>query len=935
MSSDRLSVPEVLSRPRDHAVICTFGADLDFYEGPLWRHISRARNRIVFADDVVLAAKLADLASGGSRLRHINRNYLATPITNERSAHAKLILLVDASGGTLLVGSGNISIDGYASRGEIFCRYDVTNEDSTYLPELQAAKDLLDLMAGREYLDSQARHQLNAVWGDTPWIWAPAARAPGVRHNLAVPLGEQLLAAVSGEVVAELTVHAPFHDRQCGALRRLIEGLRPEHVTVLVQPGRTSVDPRALSAVLDAARGTFEVQLAAAPEFPDTYLHAKFILVRTATRSITLTGSANLSLAALWRTDQRVGDRPAGNIELVNLAEGPPESIDELLAELVLNEPTEALAELDVNFLGDHEASSPDARPRLDQGRWVDATLTLVAAAELPPGPLTLVIAGSDVEAELAVEGKTVTAKLPSEAAGILDARVVPVWLRIATSDGDVETTPVYPYVPSALAALLNARRDPDLLRKVGSLDMEAYDDDLISLLDELDAALVIDRHSLWRLARRTPPPESSGTDGDGPRRAWEDLDFDVLRRHPRLAQYERTVRPTDRLEATDLQIVLGAITDHFRGFGTDEVPPRAVAATDAQVEGVFDVDLDDVTSTLPGDDDATPTDETIEEFEAHDEADEERERRRLKTETRNRLAWQRFSERFTRALADRDFLDVVGPRVVLANAVILNHLLFLLVAKGVVTPEKGVSYEIDLWSFLWGEEARPGFVESLPEDEQMEAMEEFSERGLEVSVLTAMDLAVQLTKQHHLEALRVRLRHVWRRMLTSPHLCFTVDVLRRASRPGIRPAAQLTSSLVQFARETTPREVQDAIAAALNTTRSRLVFREEAVQRGTARAVVEVIEVSDPAVDITAAVALKLFAAVAATDPRRDYVRVKHTVSKVVSIWDRRLPDCWWYDPAEDEPLDLGQPDATEPEWHVATTALSTAGRSADAVVA
>jgi hypothetical protein len=67
-------------------VICTFGANLEFYEGPLWRHISRARNRVVLADDVVLAGQLADLASGGSRLRHINRRYLATPITNERSA---------------------------------------------------------------------------------------------------------------------------------------------------------------------------------------------------------------------------------------------------------------------------------------------------------------------------------------------------------------------------------------------------------------------------------------------------------------------------------------------------------------------------------------------------------------------------------------------------------------------------------------------------------------------------------------------------------------------------------------------------------------------------------------------------------------------------------------------------------------------------------
>ena len=46
MSTERISIPDVLAKPRDHAVICTFGADLAFYEGPLWRHIARARNRV-------------------------------------------------------------------------------------------------------------------------------------------------------------------------------------------------------------------------------------------------------------------------------------------------------------------------------------------------------------------------------------------------------------------------------------------------------------------------------------------------------------------------------------------------------------------------------------------------------------------------------------------------------------------------------------------------------------------------------------------------------------------------------------------------------------------------------------------------------------------------------------------------------------------------
>ena len=932
MPVERLNIPEVLSRPRDHAVICTFGANLDFYEGPLWRHISRARNRVVLADDIVLASQLADLASGGSRLRHINRHYLATPITNERSAHAKLILLVDASGGTLLVGSGNVGMAGYASRGEVFCRYDITEPDTTYLSEFQATKNLLDLMAARGYLDTQARHHLDAVWADTPWVWTPPTRAPGVRHNLVVPLGDQLVDAIASEHVLELTVHAPFHDEQCEALRRLVAVLQPDHVTVLVQPGRTSVDPAALARVLDSTAGSSEVQLASAPEFPETSLHAKFVLVRTAARSITFTGSANLSLAALWRTDQRVGDRPAGNIELVNLAEGPPERFDELLAGLDLVEPTGPVDQLDVHYLGDSEAHV-HPQLRLTRGTWTDGTLTLVAAAELPAGEVTLVVAGNETPAEITASGTTITIVPASEVAAVLDARAVPVWLRVAGADGDVDTTPVYPYHPSALVTMLAARRDPDLLRKAGSIDMEAYDDDLTALLDELDAALVIDRHSLWRLARRTPPPDIDGAESDGTRRAWEDLDFDALRRHPRLAQYQSLGRPTERLEATDLQIVLGAITDHFRGFGTDDTPlaPGGPAAPKGEVG--LDVDLDDDIATLPSDRDDLPVDETPEEFETNDGdgADEDRERRRLKVETRNRLAWQRFAERATKALRDQDFLDVVGPRVAIANAVILNHLLALLVAKGVVATDKGISYQVELWSFLWGEGAEDGYLNSLPDEDQIAAMEEFDERGLEVTVLSAVDLAAQLTKPYDFDTLRARLRHVWRRMLTSPQLCFTRDVLRHASRPGVRPATDLTRALDQFATESSRREVDDAIAASLRTTRSHLTVREESVHRGPDRSLVEVIEIGDPTIDLTTDLVLEVFTRVVAADQHRDYIRLKHRDSGIVAVWDRRLHDCWWYDPNTERQVDL----VATSNWVAASQSLIVAAQAVDTAAA
>ena len=167
MPADRLSVPEVLAKPRDHAIICTFGAQLDFYEGPLWRYVSRARNRIILADDVVLASQLGDLASGGSRLRHVNRHYVATPSPTPAAPtpSSSCSSTPPAARCWSAAATSASTATHHAARCSIATRSPTS--DVTYLPEFQAAKELLDLMTARGYLDNRARHTSTRC-GPTP-----------------------------------------------------------------------------------------------------------------------------------------------------------------------------------------------------------------------------------------------------------------------------------------------------------------------------------------------------------------------------------------------------------------------------------------------------------------------------------------------------------------------------------------------------------------------------------------------------------------------------------------------------------------------------------------------------------------------------------------------------------------------------------------------
>jgi hypothetical protein len=890
--TERLRLPEALAGPYEHAVICTYGADLAFFEQDLWRKLGRARNRILLADDLQLAAALHDAADAGTPLRHLNVNYVAAPITNPKAAHAKLILLTGPDAGLLLVGSGNLGMNGYASQGELFCQYQYQDEDPAHLAAFHTTRELLDELGARGYLNPTVRRHLTKVWADTAWLYAPApdSQRP-VRHNLHLPLVDQLVADTTGAPADELIVHAPFYDQRCQALQRLLHALSPRQVTVLVQQHETSVDPNALAMVLAGQQAT--VHTAAAP-IEGTYLHAKFILVRQRDRAVLLEGSPNLTLAALCQAG------PIGNLELANLLTGPPDAFDELLEGLVID-----ASAADPRTLGLRYRRDPDpaaAAIRLLDGLWSDGLLTLEASCDLPaPDRIQLLILGEPIGAdEVSVQGRRV--QLRPDAGGVAALeRAVPVALRLTLEDGGtVDSWPIWPYQQTALRLLLAGRRDPKLLVGTGSLGVA--DDEVAALLDELDAALLIDGVSLWRVAKR-PPPTSDGSDGDdGPRTAYEDLDWERLRQHPKLAQYGTASTRDSRLEPTDLQVILTAITDHFRGLGSDHDPTP---------DGTADFG------------DPAP--------DGDEDSEQERERRRLSLATRNRMAWRRFVDRFLDGLADEQFVEAVGPVVVATNAVIFNHLLTLLVAKDQIDQAHGVEAQLELWEWLWlaRDDDSPGFFDGLDPEERSAALQVFVDRHADAMSIAGIYQAAVLTRHEGWEEEQLRLRDLWRTLLLSPHLPIGDAVLAQAATQASVDPAHLAVTLDNLAHQHTSDEVLAQVATAIGAEPSQLSISRGRVQRGRRAQDVDFLKIGRMTDALTPATATAGIAAWMASQPERDYYRIVHPESGAVAVYDRAAGDRWWANKHTDEMVDLQEITPAVAAWQAASTALVAAART------
>jgi len=752
----RLELPERLKGPWEHVLILTYGLDAIFFENALWRQFgARCRNKIVLAD----GRRYLDACSGYARsgvVRHLNQRYVAEGIYTPRAAHAKLILLANAEQGRLLVGSGNLGWQGYASGGEMFTEYAYSANDPESLPAFVAVRELVEDLTARGYVTPPARQRLRCLLEYTPWFYqAVKTQARPVRHNLIESFLVQLTTVVAGEPVDELWIAAPFYDQHLVALERLLDTLRPQRTCLLLQSGYTSLNLDALEALRARWPAPLEAYVCEMGE-GRPYIHAKLYVLKLRDRAVCLQGSPNLSQVAMLLTV------PEGNVELANLLQGARDSYDSLLGALNPRR-VHDLASLDVVY----QAATPTEFAQLDGwyltgGEWRDDRLRLHYHGALPDLTGARVLLGEQafIPSRCRRDAQSVELELPPEAVQAL-ARPVPVTLHWSSKQ-DVETrsNPVYVCNQAALDAELEIRTDEtDVLERVGGLDL--LDEEFEQLLAELEAALVIDRHSAWRLVGRSVKIPEDEEDDKALWLRYEEIDYDQLRRHPKIQQYIQRRQRGEQYTRSRLQIILSSISGHFRGMlgGAPGTASRAL----------------DELETLEVDEG-----ETEDEIEAKD--DEKKRHRQTQGRRLSRIL-KGFVRRYLRGLRSPDFQELAGFAVLTDNYIIFGHLLWFLFSREWVEPQFIIESLVATWQFFWGTVDRPGYFAQLEPEYRRQAYRRAQEGYAVAEMLAALYYSSHLSHTEHWDELRISLRDFWRGFLAALPVQITAETLEAAWR--------------------------------------------------------------------------------------------------------------------------------------------------------
>jgi hypothetical protein len=725
-----LALPLELEGAWEHALIVSYGADLPFFERILARQLPVAcRNRVILADRRQYLEACIRYAEGG-QVRTLNQHYVVDGVAARHAMHAKLILLASPARGRLLVGSGNLGFEGYASGGEIFTRYTYEPEATGHLAAFVSARQFLERLIERGALGAVATQRIEYLFENAPWLYQATDNTSPLWHNLDESFLDQIVRELDGADVDELVVAAPFYDAEARALSELIRRTRPHRVRLLVQPERTSVNPTAIDRVAGQFPGQFEIVPIQRPD--DPYIHAKLILATVGERTLCLQGSPNLSQVALLRSGEEA------NFELANAFVGARGGFDGLLAALEFGPPAASASVLALSY-EPLEAEPPEvlAGWHLTRGEWERNELVLHFRGD-PPDLDEVGLLVGEHRFQLDVLGRSDEAlrlDLQKEAQELLE-RSLPVVLIWREGDDEARSNPIFPHNIAALERALEATTSSDRLAWVGSLD-GLDDDELERLLQELADAVVVDQDSLWRLAGREPRAHAEDEEVF---LAYEDVDYEALREHPKLRQYLAGFGSGGGGQRSRIQLILSSIAASFRPEHSEAAAPR---------------------QTLTALDEADA--ETEEELE---EQAEERERRRATLEGHLRRVFQNFIRRYLRGATTPEFEERVGFEVMTQNYLIFSFILLRLFRKPWMPTRFLVEAMLETQERFLGTRDGDGVLQRLTPDQRERSLAWLREQHADGLLLAGTFLAASVTRAEEHEAVRLELRDAWRAQL-------------------------------------------------------------------------------------------------------------------------------------------------------------------------
>ena len=297
------------------ALFLTFNVDLAFFEAQ------------VLGTCLAMGARVSIIADGNvwapdpRAVRHAGRSYNVGLVTGSMAFHPKVVILAGEERVQVAIGSGNLTLGGWQYNDEVWVQF---TGDKTSYPTI--FNDIAEWLRGFAYflwLDADSSDSVRRTYALIQRL-LEQSEPVDTGHTFITSAEEAILGRLPSEPVTELRLHAPFLDSSMAATSRLIERLRPQKASLLLQPGLTVFDPVQVQECADKYGIHIEAQES---DRKNKYRHGKVIWWKSNGTSRVLVGSPNLSGAALlraWSSGGNYETAVVGPASVLTVPDGRP-----------------------------------------------------------------------------------------------------------------------------------------------------------------------------------------------------------------------------------------------------------------------------------------------------------------------------------------------------------------------------------------------------------------------------------------------------------------------------------------------------------------------------------------------------------------------------------------------------------------------------------
>ena len=294
------------SNEYQHIILGTYNFEPEFFEGKILP-VLRTKD----AESIIVLTDKKEYRNRQSEMKEAGTEYYIEDCNVSKIFHPKFLLAVWSEGIKIIIGSANLTKNGWFDNGEIISTltYFFSEPDTKKEKIISDFRDFLTMIMEKNILKSiKHKSVITKVIEKLPQSKDNTNSEIKLVSNIEKPILEQIQEIID-EPISSVMISAPFFNNEGSVLEFFVKN-DCKNFEIFIQPNNVIEFPKEKIEKLSSNGISFKLNKIKFKENESRFIHAKIMIIKTRSNVFCVYGSANPTFSGMLSTFEK------GNLEL-------------------------------------------------------------------------------------------------------------------------------------------------------------------------------------------------------------------------------------------------------------------------------------------------------------------------------------------------------------------------------------------------------------------------------------------------------------------------------------------------------------------------------------------------------------------------------------------------------------------------------------------